>query len=288
MLPMQTTPPFFLKLNEFQVNPVRIASSAFLIIAPFLSWITLSTFGLDEQSTLWDIARFRTAIPISNNLGTASLWSAFLLTLGGLFLTRNVKAGILIASSGLAAFLAESLPVFGWQPSVIPVLISPGIGLPVASVALVLGVLSVAFEARPISFLARRLVTRDGVVKVGLSITALSLTLDGLNHSMQGELLAVLGSGIFENILHGAMLAIVGLLVGAVFLKEAVLTRLKAGSAFSAFLFLVFDGIYHLSIGGVSDFVGHDPTEVFLHVSSYYGIAFVLIGSFVLKRRKGL
>ncbi len=283
---MQTTPPFFLKLKRLHINPARIASSAFLITAPFLSWITLSTFGLNEQSTLWDIARFRTEFPISNNLGTASLWSAVLLILGGLFLTRSVKAGLLVASSGVAAFLLESYPVFGWQPSVIPVLISPGIGLSVASVALVLGTLSIAFEARPVSLLAGRLVTRDGTVKVGLSIAALSLALDGLNHSMQGELLAALGNGIVENLLHGALLASLALLVGLVLLEKTVPIRLRAGLALAAFLFLVLDVTYHISGGSVLNFVGHDPTEVFLHVSSYYGIAFVLIGSFALKRRE--
>ncbi len=81
------------------------------------------------------------------------------------------------------------------------------------------------------------------------------------------------------------MLASLLLLVGQVFLEKSVATRLRAGLALATFLFIVLDVVYYISSGSVLNFAGHDPGEVLLHVSSYYGIAFVLMGSFGLKRR---
>src|SRR5260370_7798705 len=68
--------------QTIRINRLRIVSSVLLIISPFLSWLTVSAFGLTAQATLIDVTQSIVPLQIPQNLPVLALFSAILLILG--------------------------------------------------------------------------------------------------------------------------------------------------------------------------------------------------------------
>lgn len=189
-----------------------------------------------------------------------------------------------IATLGWVVFLLESYTLFGARSSVIVIEALPGIGLFIAAVGIVLGLLSTRVKKQPLGVLVRRLGTKEGLFATGLSIVSVSVLLDALAHTGLGQSSEFLGKGLIEGSAHTGFLLGLVLLLGLFYTRKAgqVATVIPA-LVMLTLVFLIFDAAYHFITGDLSDFIGHDPVEVALHVASYYGVAFMIIGRLILR-----
>jgi hypothetical protein len=268
-----------MNLRSFQINPLRIASAALFIAAPFFSWITVSAFGITAEATLLDVANSNTPLNVPSNLPLISVIATILLLIGGLVILRKATIGLPVATTGLALFLYSSYNLYGSPVSIVPVVVAPGIGLLAALVSIAIGAASFRVPNLEASSLIIKARTREGITGIGLFIASLALTLDGLNHTGQGELSAFIGTGMIEPVFHlGFIISILLLAVLFSMRKKWVSKPANSILIATAFAFILLDAAYHLSTGEISGFVGHDSTEILLHASAYYGAAFLLIG----------
>jgi hypothetical protein len=266
-------------LGNIRVNPMRITSSVLLILAPFLSWITVSAFGITAQSNLIDVSQSRTPLPIPPNLPVVSLFSIVLLIIGGLIILRKAIIGLPIATTGLGIYSFEAYSLYGSQVSAIPLVVAPGIGLLIALVAVGTGAVSLRIKSQDFSSLLNGLRTRDGLMGLGLFVASVALLLDGMNHAFQGEASAFFGTGIIEPLFHNGFFVSIFLLV-FLFAARKWYQNPAMGSVLvlAAFAFIGLDAAYHLSSGDAAGFLGHDFQETILHTLAYYGTALVVIG----------
>src|SRR6266851_9830809 len=268
--------------QTIRINPLRIVSAVLLIISPFLTWITVSAFGLTAQATLFDVTQSIVPLQIPQNLPVVSLFATVLLILGGVILLKAPKIGLPMATAGIIAYLSVSYILYGSPSSVIPIAIAPGIGLVTATVSVAIGTISLRVHSQALDEYFLKVRTRPGITAAGLSIATTALAIDGLDHAGQGELSSFIGTGTIEPVFHlGFLVSII--LVTVVFLVRKKWTSTPVNSIIiaAAFAFVLLDSAYHLSTGEVSGFLGHDSTEIMLHVLAYYGTAFLLIGRLV-------
>ncbi len=265
--------------QSIRINPLRIVSAVLLIISPFLSWITVSAFGLTAQATLIDVTQSSVPLQIPQNLPSVSLFAAILLIMGGIILLKMPRIGLPIATAGILAYLSVSYNLYGSPSSVIPVVIAPGIGLVTATVGIAIGTISLRVHSQALDEYFQKIKTRQGITAAGLFIATTALSIDGLNHAGQGELSSFIGTRTIEPVFHlGFLISI--LLVTVLFQvrKKGTSTPVNSIIVAAAFAFVLLDAAYHLSTGEVSGFLGHDSAEIMLHVLAYYGTAFLLIG----------
>ncbi len=273
----------FRRLSEVKINPLLLVNSGIMIIAPFLSWITLNLFG-SYESNLWQIFNNQAPMQISQTQAIASLFAGVLLIAGGLIVQRSTRIGLLIQAAGLLIFLTPSYSLFGYVRSgFIRFLISPGLGLILASVGLVIGLISFRVGKVPLS-LVSRLRTREGIYKTGLFIAVTAIVIDGLNHTALGEIQGFFGQNLVEEFIHfGFLLPLLVLTVAWSMRERFNLGAWRSRIVLVAFIFLAEDAAYHYLGGTVLSFLGHTSAETFLHLAAYYGFAFLLISRLFMK-----
>ncbi len=273
------------RLSEVKVNPLLLVNSAFMIIAPFLSWITLNLFG-SYESNLWQIFNNQTPMQISQTQSMASLVAGVLLITGGLIVQRSARIGLLIQTAGVLIFVIPSYSLFGYVRSgFIRFLISPGIGLILASVGIVIGFISFKVKKIPIGHAGSRLRSREGLYKTGLFITATAIVIDGLSHTALGQMQGFFGEGFVEEVIHfGFLLPLLVLTIAGSMPNKLNLGRWISSIVVIAFIFLAEDAAYHYLQGTVLSFIGHTSAEIFLHLAAYYGFAFLLISRLFMKQ----
>jgi hypothetical protein len=266
-------------LRNLQINPLSVTSSILFIIAPFLSWVTVSAFGLTADATLFDLAGGRAPLSVPSNLPQASLIAAILIIVGGLIILKTVKVGLPVAAAGLAMFLFTSYGLYGSSVSVIPVVIAPGIGLLTGTASVGVGAASFGIHCQDFKSYLRKIRTREGITGAGLFIATFAIALDGLNHAGLRELSSFVGSGMIEPLFHLGFFVSIFLLALLFSVRRRFLSvPINSFLIGAAFTLIVMDAVYHISTGDVTGFVGHDPTEIILHASAYYGAAFLLVG----------
>jgi hypothetical protein len=281
--------------RNIRVNPVGLASAALLLAAPFLPWLTVIAYAVFQnlafpqfaiRSDLWAIQQGRVPVNVPQGLPVVALITAVLLILGGLLSIRRPKLGSGAAVVGLVLFGAVSYPSYGTsQTGALVVSVIPDLGLFSAIVGAVLAVISTRIEERPLGTLIQELRTRQGLTELGLLFAVVSLSLDGLTHGALGQLSVFLGSSVVEMGLHLSFFScITGLSVVFLVSRRSVYSEGFRLLTLGAFIFLLADGLYHLSLGQLVDFIGHDSSEIVLHVATYYGLAFLLIAELALKR----
>ncbi len=273
------------RFSEIKLSPYTIVNSAFLLVAPFLSWITLNVFGLYE-SNLWQISMYQIPMSIPRQLAVASLITGILLMGGGILGLKSIRPALLIQATGLILFLATSYSLFGYVHSgVIVVLISPGTGLILASVGIAIGLLSIRTEKVPLEEFYARFWTREGLYRSGLFVALTSFLVDVLNHVALGEASGFFGTTFLEEFIHlGFLLPLLFLVISyslGVGLSKSVWPSRIPGLIF---LFLGFDAAYHALQGSLFSFLGHTPEEVLIHFAAYCGVAFLLISSNLMRR----
>ncbi len=265
-----------------RINPLSIVSTGLFLISPFLSWITISAFGLTAQATLIDITRSNVPLDIPQNLPLASTITTILLMIGGVAILRTSKIGLPIAAIGLAIYLYASYTLYRTPASVIPITIAPGLGLIAALVSTAIGTASLRVKPEQIGNYVLKVKTRQGITAVGVFVATTALAIDGLNHAGQGELTGFTGTGTIEPIFHVGLLVSISLaIILFLFRNSWTSSTVNSITIAAAFAFLLSDAAYHLSLGEVSAFLGHDSAEIMLHVLAYYGTAFLLIGRLV-------
>ena len=265
-----------------KINPLRIVSAVLLIISPFLSWITVSAFGLTAQATIVDVAQSTVPLQIPTNLPLVSQLAAALLILGGMILFKMPKIGLPIATAGILAYLSVSYSLYGSPTSIIPIVIAPGIGLVTATVSVAIGAISLRVHSQPLGQYFQKLKTRQGITAAGLFIATTALAIDGLAHTGQGALSSFIGTGTIEPVFHmGFLISVIVVTLLFLVRKKWTSTPVNSIIVAAAFAFVLLDAAYHLSRGEVSGFLGHDSAEIMLHVLAYYGAAFLLIGRLV-------
>jgi len=268
--------------QTIRINPLRIVSAILLIISPFLSWITVSAFGLTAQATLIDVTQSIVPLQIPQNLHSVSLVAAILLILGGMILLKAPKIGLPMATAGIIAYLSVSYILYGSQTSVIPVVIAPGVGLVTSTISVAIGTISLRVHSQAWDEYFQKVKTRQGITAAGLFIAATALAIDGLVHTEQGELSSFVGTGTIEPVFHlGFLISIILVIVLFLVRKMWASTPVNSIIVAAAFAFVILDAAYHLSTGEVSGFLGHDSSEVMLHVLAYYGTAALLVGRLV-------
>ncbi len=265
-----------------RINPLSIVSTVLFLVSPFLSWITISAFGLTAQATLIDITRSNVPLDIPQNLPLASIITTILLMIGGVAILRTTKIGLPIAISGLAVYLYTSYTLYRTPASVIPITIAPGLGLIVALVSIAIGTASLRVKQQQIGNYVVKVTTRQGITAVGVFIATTALAIDGLSHAGQGELTSFTGTGTVEPVFHVGLIVSISLAtVLFLFRKSWTSATVNSITIAAAFAFLLSDAAYHIATGEVSVFLGHDSAEIMLHVLAYYGTAFLLIGRLV-------
>ena len=268
--------------QTIRINPLRIVSAVLLIISPFLSWVTVSAFGLTAQATLIDVTQSIVPLQIPQNLPMVSLFATILLILGGMILLKAPKIGLPIVTAGIAAYISVSYILYGSPSSVIPIVIAPGIGLVTATVSVAIGTISLRVHSQALNEYFLKIKTRPGITAAGLFIAITALAIDGLVHTGQGELSSFIGTGLIEPVFHiGFLISIILVTVFFLVRKKWISTPVNPIIVAAAFAFVLLDAAYHLSTGEISGFLGHDSTEMMLHVLAYYGTAFLLIGRLV-------
>lgn len=273
------------KLSGLRINALALVNTAFLLIAPFLSWLTLNLFGTHE-SNLWEISKYQAPMQISQTLAFASLISGILLIFGALIALKWVRVAVLIETAGFLLFLISSYSLFGYvRNGLILFLISPGIGLILSAVGIVIGVISIGGERIPLDLAIKYLAASDGLYKAGLFIAATAIMIDGFNHAALGQIQGFFGEGLVEEFIHMGFLIPLLVLAGAESIpKKFNLGRWKSRIVVIGFIFLAEDAAYHFFGGTVLSFLGHTSAELFLHLAAYYGIALLIISRFLLKK----
>lgn len=280
------------------VKPLALFSAFLFILAPFLTWLTVLSYVVIRgllfpefalQSNLWQIAGGNAGIPVTQTFAMLSLVAAALTIVGGLFCLRFGKVGVIASSTGLASFLSTSFSLFGNNQTGSTLLItSPGIGVEMVIVGIVVGTVSIRTQPQTIELLFASLRTREGLAKTGLFLALVSLTLDGLNHIALQQLPAFLGVTLAEEVLHlGFILSMISLAGLFAFRRKLAEGEWPKRLIASTFLFLLLDGAYHTYAGQILIFFGHNTTEAILHIVTYYGVALVIIGIFLLTRANG-
>jgi len=295
-----------LAIQNIKINSLELTCSAFLLLSPFLTWITLVILitespgfvlrlitGFAVQSNLFDIASYHAGMNIAQSVASSALISALLLLSGGLIiLIRKVRIGLSVATFGLILFAIISYPIFGTtnHGRTTTAYISAGIGFFVALVGIVIGVVALRIPKRhPIGLLIKAMKTREGLIKAGLFISAVSIVLDGLNHTALGQLSNFLDTNTFEMTLHfGFYLSLALLAVWFIFHQNS--RRLVSNYMISGLLlallpvgFFISDAIYHTVLGEYQAFIGHNSVETILHILTYYGLAAITIGTLLLR-----
>jgi len=279
-------------IKKMGINPLQVMSAALVLLSPFLSWITLVTvvvvnriavFGSGVQPTLLSIANAQAGMNLPLGGVTAGLYSTLALLFGGLIALRSRKFGLPLSGLGVGAFVLAFYSIFGssvqgYEYS----FVSPGIGLFVASAGVIIGVISVRIPKGTFSELLGALKTRNGMAGVGVFVGGFSLTLDLLDHWALGQLPAFLGESGVEEVLHLGLLFGVFLSLGLFALRGAYRTdSLLTSTVAFGFSFLVLDGAFHLLTGNPQEFLGHNSSEVSLHLAAYYGLVTMLASRFL-------
>lgn len=247
--------------------------------------MTLSAFGYVSGSDLWQIARSQTSFPIGQSTPSAAFYTSFLLIVSGIIILARPKLGLPIAAGGVLLFGVDSYSSFGTFPGVIPVSILPGLGFFLGCLGIIIGIGAARADARSVICLFNGLRTRAGFGQVGILVTSVFLTADGWSHWSTGEFSAFLGTTLLEGLIHRAfMLGAVFLLMIFLVQKDIFLRKTGAVLVIATFGALLLDAFYHVTIGSIVEFVGHDPSEALFHGLTYYGIATLIAARFYLKR----
>ncbi len=296
---MATLPPFFkiqdrikmriIRLQDFSINPLRIASAFLFVTAPFAAWMTLSIFGFVVESNLWNIARSETNFPISPTVTITALFSAVLLIVGGVISLKRPVIGLPLAVAALLAFFFEAYSSFGTFSGGILVSILPGLGFFMTLSGIVLGLGSLRGPEIKIGQLGPRLRTRTGLAQTGLFVAAIGFAGDGWNHWSADHLLAFMGLTGFELVFHRLFLASVSALVVIMLVRgNWIFQKGGGGIVLVMFSALVLDAAYHFSTGSIAGFVGEEPSELFLHSMIYYGTVLIVIARFLIGHMRPL
>lgn len=278
-------------IGSVKMNPFGGASALFLIVSPFLTWITIVSvvtyqgvivFGTATQSNLLMVTSSQLGTNISDTASSSAAFSIVLLLIAGIVMLKSSRFGVPIGVLGLAAYVIPFYRVFGSQTSGLQqTFISPGIGFFVAGTGVVLGSISLATKARSPASLVAALGTRMGLTKLGVSSSVVGLSLDVANHTALGQLPAFIGFGLLQYILHLGLVAAVAstmalTIIGGKYSNRTNLSFLSAATL----LLLGLDAAYSISTGDLNDFLGHNLTETVLHLAVYYGFALTLIANF--------
>ncbi len=280
-------------IDRFSLNPVQTAGSFLLLISPFLPWFNvvsavivkrLLIAGFQAQSSLLDLAVHRSGIPISSAFGIAAEISLIASLAAGIAAFKNRLVSLVLGVVAIAGFAIYAYPLFGtFQNGSTYTYISPSTGLFVVGWGVILQPLSRWWSKGALSCLVKGLTKRSGLVTAGAFMVTISITVDGLTHFSAGELGAFFGAPGLEEILHrGLLVSIAG------FLMTLGTKRPKVVQLFSLLMlvFTVGDGAYHLSESSFGAFIGHDSSEIVLHLSTYYGVAIAVIAQFLIPPRQ--
>ncbi len=291
---MATFPPFFkirdrikmriVRLQDFSINPLRIASAFLIVTAPFAAWMTLSVFGFVVESNLWSIARSETNFPISSTVTITALFLAVLLIVAGLISLKRPVIGLPIAFGALLAFFFEAYSSYGTFSGGILVSILPGLGFFMTLSGIILGLGSLRGPEIRLGQIVPHVLTETGLAQTGLFVAAIGLAGDGWNHWSADHLPAFMGLTGFELVFHRLFLAGVSTLVVIMLVRGNLIFERMGGSVvlilFSA---LMFDVIYHFSTNTIVGFIGDNPIELLLHSFIYYGTTLIVIARFLLR-----
>ncbi len=281
------------KNHHVMFNPMRISSAAFLLLSPFLTWITIVSvvvyqgvlvFGAAAQSNLLMVSSSELGTNISTTEATGATFSMVLLILSGLAMVKSAKVGVPIGIFGLTSYLLPFYQLFGSQTAGLEqTFTSPGIGFFVAGTGVVLGTISTLTKPGSAASLFQALKTRRGLSKVGISVSVVGIALDVANHTVLGQLPDFIGSTPLEQLLHLGLVSLVAsMFVGLIFRKGSATRYLPYLAATTLFL-LGADASFSIATGNLHDFLGHNPTETVLHLAVYYGVALTLISNFIRK-----
>jgi hypothetical protein len=282
--------------QKLKVNLLSLVCSMLLLLSPFLSWINLASLvvangalltGFAVQSSLLDIADQHAGISLSQNIVLSSQLSLVFLIIGGVISLRKAKIGLLIATIGLMAFVLESHSLFGKeQNGAITTYSSVGIGFFVAMTGVLWGAFSMMQERKPIRVFISHITSKEGLTKLGLVLSTITIVLDALNHTSLGQIPTFLGSSYIEMMTHLGFLLSIGCLFFAFTYKKNLPSFLPLQAiVMIPLLFLISDAVYHFLNHRLIDFVGHNSVEMSLHFLTYYGIALVIVGNLLVKRR---
>jgi hypothetical protein len=275
-----------ISIEKLRINPLGILSAVFMILAPFGAWMTLSAFGYTSQSNLFEIIQSQTSFPIAASLASIAVYSSILLIIAGLIVWKRPKVGVLLASASVVLFGVESYSTFGMFSGPIPVSILPGIGFFLGFSGIVIGIGSLRTVDRPVMDWLAALRTRLGLGEVGIVVESTFLAADGWTHWSNGALSGFLGAGILEGTIHRAFfVGVAALLLVFLVNKPLFLNRSGGMLVLATFCALLLDVVYHFTTGSVTDFVGHDATEVLVHALSYYGVVSLVIARFLFRQR---
>jgi len=279
--------------NRVLINPLRMSSAFFLVLSPFLTWITIVSvviyqgvivFGTAAQSNLLMVSNSQLGTNISGTAASSAAFSIALLLIAGIAMLKSARLGVPIGVLGLAAYLVPFYQMFGSQTyGLQQTFISPGIGFFVAGTGLVLGSISPLTRSESVASLLHSIRTMRGLSSLGASIGTIGLALDVLNHSALGQLSDFIGLVPVEQVLHlGLVAGILSMLIVVVTKGPAARKYILVLSA-STLLLLGTDAVYSFSTGNLHDFLGHNLTETVLHLAVYYGVALTLISNFIRK-----
>jgi len=268
---------------------MRISSSALLLISPFLTWFTIVSvvlyqgvivFGTAAQSSLLMVSSSDLGTNITTAEATLATLSMVLVFLGGLAMLKSAKIGVPVAAIGLVAYIVPFYQLFGTQTAGLEqTFTSPGIGFFVAGTGIVLGSISTLTKPGSIHSLYRALKTRQGLSKVGISVSSVGLSLDVVNHAVLGQLPDFIGLTTTEIFLHLGLAALVVLMfLSVISSKYRAYTYLPYLSAATLSL-LGVDAATSTYSGTLHDFLGHNLTETALHLGVYYGVVLTVIGN---------
>lgn len=270
---------------------MKASAALFLILSPFLTWITVVSvvvyqgaivFGWAAQSDLLMVSSNRLGTNISDLAATGALLSMVLLIAAGIAMLKSARLGVPIAMVGLAAYVVPIYSVFGTSEfGLEQTFISPGIGLFVATTGVALGSLSFLSKPGTLASLAQSLRTRRGLSKFGVSMGVVGLSLDVTNHTVLGQLPDFIGSNSAEWVLRLGLVAAVALLFVILALGPRLGARYLAAVSFATLALLSADAIYSMSTGNLHDFLGHNLTGTVLHLSVYYGAALTAIAALI-------
>lgn len=270
-------------MQEFSINPLRIASAFLFVTAPFAAWMTLSVFGFVLESSLWNVARSETNFPISPDVAVTALFSAVLLIVGGLISIRRTVIGLPLAVGALLTFFFEAHSSYGTFSGGILVSVLPGLGFFMTLTGIILGLGSLRAPEIRLGQIIPRALTRIGLAQTGLFAAAIGLAGDGWIHWSADHLPAFLGLTGFELVFHRLFLASISALVIIMLVRgNLIFERIGGSVVLILFSALMFDSIYHFSTNTIAGFIGDNPVELLLHSFIYYGTALIVIARFLL------
>ncbi len=279
-------------LWSIKVNPLQVASAFFILLSPFLTWVTIvsvvivqnfAVFGAASQSNLLQVSSQQIGTNISDSAAVEALLSAILLGVGGLITLRSLKVGLPIAALGLLSFLVPFYPMFGASAlGAQQTFISPGIGFFLAAVGTGIGVISPATRTQSTRVLIHQLKRGESLAKVGVFVGSVALTLDFFNHLVLGQLPAFVGFGLVAETLHlGLVLGVAAALFVVVLGKRVARDEWLTMAGVGTLVLLGIDASYNLLTGNLDAFLGHNSTETVLHLSVYYGVALLVVSRFL-------